>query len=493
MSGLVGQTLLGRYRVDGYLASGGMGAVFKVWDIQRDVPLAMKVLHADLADDPSAYARFEREGRALQKLSHPNIVPFYGLYRSVDMTFLLEEYIDGPTLKQLLRRRTDRQLSVTESLIYLKALSRALGYAHQHDVVHCDVKPGNVMINQGGRVFLADFGIARHAESTTTTLGFAGTAAYMAPEQCRADPVTPATDVYALGVIAFEMLTGQRPFLGNERETEQAGTSAERMRYAHLHLDPPDARALNPALPAALTGAIRQAMSKEPSSRFRNVDAFYKAMCRGAGIPPESVPDRVVLVEDFPPQPEEPLVEQVLKPTHELQAAEARKARTRFPMWVFVAGGAAVVVLALAVAVGGSSGSSGRSSGASSSSSSNSSSNSASAPAATATTRRATSTPAARAPYRPIGSCPISRLQVGDWTRVSLDPPICNRLRTEPGTDGSVMTCVDPGVTMRVIDGPVCDDGWLWWRVVTSDGPRGWMAEGDGYSFWVDAGTDSEP
>ncbi|MBN2555463.1 MAG: serine/threonine protein kinase [Anaerolineales bacterium] len=492
MSGLVGQTLLSRYRVDGYLASGGMGAVFKVWDIQRGVPLAMKVLHADLADDPSAYKRFEREGRALQKLSHPNIVPFYGLYRSVDMTFLLEEYIDGPTLKQFLRGRPDQRLSVSEALIYLKALSLALGYAHQHGVVHCDVKPGNVMIGRGGRIYLADFGIARHAESTTTTLGFAGTAAYMAPEQCRAAPVSAATDVYALGVIAFEMFAGRRPFLGDEKQTAQAGTGAERMRYAQQYLDPPDPRSFNADLPEALAGAVMQALNKQPEGRFRSVNAFFQALCRGAGIPPESIPDRIVLT-DAPPQPAEPHVQQVLKPTHELRE------RKRVPRWAFAAGGAAVVVLALALALSGGAASSSGSeytqlgSSAGSSNSSAVPQSTSTSRAAADTNRSATPTPQPRSPYRPIVNCPISRLQIGDWTRVSLDPLVCNRLRTATGADSTVMTCVDPGVTMRVIDGPICMDGWLWWRVAVTSGPSGWMAEGDGYSYWVDAGTRVEP
>ena len=184
-SQIVGQVIENQYRVDAFIASGGMGAVFRVWDLKRNAPLAMKVLHADLAEDPSIFKRFQREANALKKLTHPNIVPFYGLHHTQDFTFILEAYVDGPTLKDVLRAQNGKPMPISETLAYLKALSAALGYAHVHGVVHCDVKPGNVIIDRGGQVYLTDFGIARHAESTTTTLGAAGTPAYMAPEQIR--------------------------------------------------------------------------------------------------------------------------------------------------------------------------------------------------------------------------------------------------------------------------------------------------------------------
>ena len=291
---IVGQVLLNQYRVDAFIASGGMGAVFRVWDLKRNVPLAMKVLHADLAEDPSIFKRFQREANALKKLTHPNIVPFYGLHHTQDFTFILEAYVDGPTLKDVLRARNGKPLPVSEALTYLRALSAALGYAHVHGVVHCDVKPGNVIIDRGGQIYLTDFGIARHAESTTTTLGAAGTPAYMAPEQIRGEAVSPATDVYALGVLLFEMLTGQRPFRGDEKGTESAGATAnERTRYAHLHLPPPDARLLNLSIPEGLAQVIQKALAKDHQARYSDIITFYKAVLQATTISPEQVQDRV--------------------------------------------------------------------------------------------------------------------------------------------------------------------------------------------------------
>jgi serine/threonine protein kinase len=294
-SNLTGQTLLNQFRVDAYVASGGMGVVYRVWDLKRSVPLAMKVLHADLADDPSVYKRFKREANALKKLAHPNIVPFYGIEQSRGIAFLLERYVDGPTLKDLLKKRQGTPIPVNEALTYLKVLSAALGYAHTNGVVHCDVKPDNVMIDQGGHIYLTDFGIARHAESTTTTLGAAGTPAYMAPEQIRGEAVTPATDVYALGVILFEMLTGQRPFRGDEKESESSGaTAAERIRYGHVALPPPDPRLFNPDLPEALAGVILKSLAKMPSQRYGNTQELFSACCQTLGIESLDIPDRIV-------------------------------------------------------------------------------------------------------------------------------------------------------------------------------------------------------
>ena len=304
---LIGKILLNQYRVDAFIASGGTGAVYRVWDLKRNVPLAMKVLHAELAEDPSVFKRFQREARALQKLAHPNIVPFYGLFQTQDIAFLLERFVDGPTLKNILRQSQGKPLSIEETLVYLKALSAAIGYAHANGVVHCDIKPGNVMIDAGGNVYLTDFGIARHAESTTTTVGIAGTPAYMAPEQIRGEPVTPATDVYALGVMLYEMLTGQRPFRGDEGGTESAGpTAAERIRYANLNLVPPDPRSLNPAIPPQLADAVLRALVKKPEGRCQTTQELFEVACVALGVNIEHVGDRVsppAPVERSPVQP----------------------------------------------------------------------------------------------------------------------------------------------------------------------------------------------
>jgi TolB protein len=345
MTNIIGQTLLNQFRVDSFVASGGMGAVYRVWDLKRNVPLAMKVLHADLADDPAVLKRFQREANALKRLAHPNIVPFYGLFHIPDFIFLLESFVDGPSLKDVLRRQQGKPLPVKEALVYLKALCAALGYAHANGVVHCDVKPGNVMIDRGGQIFLTDFGIARHSESTTTTIGVAGTPAYMAPEQIRGESVSAATDVYALGVLLFELLTGQRPFRGTESSTEQGGATAnERIRYGHLNVPAPDPRSINPALSGSVARAILRALNKKPEDRFQKTQDFFLAICSAMNIPVENIPDRIVHAqtasrEEYVPGPVG------AAPAPPQKAAGPRK------LTPFLAGGGIAMVLLCGVAI----------------------------------------------------------------------------------------------------------------------------------------------
>ena len=178
-SNIVGQIIANQFRVDTFISAGGMGSVFRVWDLKRNVPLAMKVLHPDLAEDHIIFERFKREARALRKLEHPNIVPFYGLFETDSLIFLLERFIDGPTLKEVLTQKSGLPFSDEDVLCIMKALCSAVGYAHNNNVIHCDIKSANIMVDRGGHIYLSDFGIARHAESDVTAMPGAGTPAYM--------------------------------------------------------------------------------------------------------------------------------------------------------------------------------------------------------------------------------------------------------------------------------------------------------------------------
>ena len=181
----INQVILKKYRVVDFIAAGGMGAVYKVYDLSKNVNLAMKVMNFDFDDDPSATMLFKRDAKALRTLSHPNIVPYYGFEQTNELMFLFMSYIDGDSLKGILKRPENQPFPINDTLVVIKALCAALGYAHFHDVVHCDIKPGNILVDQGGNVFLTDFGIARHADSNVTNIAGAGTSMYMAPEQLR--------------------------------------------------------------------------------------------------------------------------------------------------------------------------------------------------------------------------------------------------------------------------------------------------------------------
>ena len=352
MANLIGQTLLNQFRVDAFVASGGMGAVYRVWDLKRNAPLAMKVMHSELAEDPAMFKRFEREANALKRLAHPNIVPFYGLYQTSEFDFLLERYIDGPSLKDILKQRQGKPLQINEALIYLNALCAALGYAHASGVVHCDVKPGNVMVDRGGSVYLTDFGIVRHSESTSTTMGTAGTPAYMAPEQIRGEVVSAATDIYALGVVLYEMLTGRCPFRGTDPSTERGGATAnERIRYGHLNLQPADPRIINPAISAGLANAILKAMAKRPQDRYASTLDFFNTVCRQAGGTAGNVGDRVVLSVVF--EKGQAIKAQASIPLNPgvPQSVQSSKSRSAWLVVGGVIGAVVICVLAIAVLV----------------------------------------------------------------------------------------------------------------------------------------------
>jgi serine/threonine protein kinase len=348
---MIGRVIKNRYQVESFIAAGGMKTVYKVIDLKRSVPLAMKFLHGELEDDPAVMRSFQRDAKAIEKLAHPNIVRFFGLEKYGNLLFLLEAYIDGPSLKEIIKEK--KTLPIEEALVYLKALCAALGFSHANGVVHCDVKPANVMIDQGGNVLLTDFGIARHSDSdSTSTLAGAGTPGYMAPEQVRGDAVSPATDIYALGIVLFEMLTGQRPFQGTEPELTTAGnTLNERVRYAQVAVRPPNPRKINPKIRNEVAGVILKALEKDPGDRYSSTQEFFAAISNCAGINPESIPNRAPTpAQKYPAPPPGPLPPPPPPPSWwgRILAAMATIWSARWP--VFVIGGVVVVLLAFFLA-----------------------------------------------------------------------------------------------------------------------------------------------
>jgi serine/threonine protein kinase len=535
---LIGETLLGQFRVDEFIASGGMGAVYRVWDIKRNAPLAMKVLHADLADDPIIARRFQREANSLKELAHPNILPFYGLFEVDRLAFLLVAYVDGPTLKDLIDQRLGRSFSPLECLTLLKALSAALGYAHVNGVIHCDVKPGNVMIDMGGNIYLTDFGIARNLVSTTTTLGIAGTPTYMAPEQIRGEQLSPATDIYALGVMLFELLTGERPFRGIEAGTESAGaTTNERICFAHLHLPPPDPGAKNPALPAALSQVVLKSLEKDPRKRYADTLSLYTACLASLGVDPASIPDRwsqqksraessEATLRAFsgtmqdgktiaPPPPIQPSpFPGETSPTRGFPpqapaTGEAKKPR----LSGLIAAGGIIAILAL-IAFGWGFWNFGGKLFPSSTTTSIPQfvqvtstathldrtmtpiiQTEAFLPTNPTSTRRPTNAPSPTpstdprrlpAVYSPLPKCAKSRLKTDDWVFISFGGGH-NDIRSTADTHSSTNTIgeAQEGELLLVTGGPECNYGWILWEVQTSSGLSGWTPESDGKDFWL--------
>lgn len=276
MTELVGKTLCGQYDFVQHLGRGGMADVYKVWDRQRAVHLAAKVLKADLARDEDFSRRFRQEAEVLRTLQHPHIVRFYGLETEDDVMFILMEHIAGQSLRDTLGAR-GKPFGPSEVLHYLRPVASALFYAHQKKIYHCDVKSSNILVDTAGRVCVGDFGIARIVGEASSGDESRGTPTHMAPEQCLGKNLDERTDVYGLGVTVYEMVTGGRlPFVGDTKST--LGTKTDRIQFQHLHEPPPPPRQRNPALPVGVDKAILRALAKSPAARFPSVTALLRAV-----------------------------------------------------------------------------------------------------------------------------------------------------------------------------------------------------------------------
>ena len=253
-----------RYEVLRRIARGGMAEVFLARDLLLDRPVALKVLFREFAVDPSFVERFRREATAAANLSHPNIVGVYDSGESNGTYFIVMEYIEGRSLAQIIR--DDGPLSPDRAADVIIDAAAALGFAHRNGTIHRDVKPGNVLISPIGQVKVADFGIARAIttqENLTQTGTVMGTATYFSPEQARGEPVDPRSDVYSLGVVLYETLTGQPPF---------SGDNPVAVAYKHVQEAPTPPRQLDPALPAPLEAITLKALAKNPANRYQSAD-----------------------------------------------------------------------------------------------------------------------------------------------------------------------------------------------------------------------------
>ncbi|NUP32591.1 MAG: serine/threonine protein kinase, partial [Streptomycetaceae bacterium] len=211
---LVGRTLDGRYRVEARIAVGGMATVYRAVDTRLDRVLALKVMHPGLAADSAFVERFIREAKAVARLSHPNVVAVFDQGTDGTYVYLAMEYVAGCTLRDVLRERG--ALTPRAALDILEPVLAALGAAHRAGLVHRDAKPENVLIGDAGKVKVADFGLVRGVDAQTSTSGaLLGTVSYLAPEQIGHGAVDERTDVYACGVMLYEMLTGAKPYTGD--------------------------------------------------------------------------------------------------------------------------------------------------------------------------------------------------------------------------------------------------------------------------------------
>ncbi len=258
------------YRIVDILGEGGMGIVYKALDLKLERYVALKILNAQAFSNPQFIARFRREAKNQAKLTHPNIVPVYGLAESENTLGIVMEYVKGETLERIIER--ERQLGLIESLNILKQILAGAGYAHKQGFVHRDLKPSNIIINHEGVAKIMDFGISKSindSKAITKTGTKIGTVLYMSPEQIKAQDPTNRSDIYSIGITFYEMLAGVTPF--------DKGTEFEIME-AHLKKNPVKISSIRKDIPFEVDALINKALNKSPIKRYENCDEFIESI-----------------------------------------------------------------------------------------------------------------------------------------------------------------------------------------------------------------------
>ena len=259
----------GEFVIERLLGRGGMAVVFLARDLQLDRKVAIKVLPLELTHGKGGLVeRFKREARTAATLDHPNIVPIYRISKSGKLFWFAMKFIVGESLSEVLER--EKRLPPDRSAAILDQVADALEFAHQHAIIHRDVKPANVMMDRNGRITVTDFGIAKAVgvESLTSSAAIVGTPSYMSPEQCSCKPVGAASDQYSLGVMAYQMLSGQLPF---------TGTATVDLIKQHCFDPPPPLDVVRAGLPPGLANVVERALAKTPEDRFASVTDFAAA------------------------------------------------------------------------------------------------------------------------------------------------------------------------------------------------------------------------
>lgn len=267
MSLKVGTLLDKRYRLDAQIGQGGMSTVYRAFDVVLEREVAVKILHSDIAADKDQLERFRREARAVAQLSHPHIATVIDAgdddAGGLGGPYIVFEYVEGETLKQRIQR--SGRLAIPEAVAYAIEIARALGAAHDRGIVHRDVKPQNVLVDHAGSGKVTDFGIARVIDQKSLTAAgrVLGTTDYVSPEQAMGEPVTGQSDIYALGIVLFEMLTGDVPFHG---ESQVA------VAMKHVREEPPDVQTVRPEISSALAAVVDHCTAKDLKKRYPDTE-----------------------------------------------------------------------------------------------------------------------------------------------------------------------------------------------------------------------------
>ena len=269
---------IGPYRIERLLGRGGMASVYEATHTTLERTVALKVLLPSLAGDKEFVDRFLSEARSAARLDYPHIVPIYDSGEIDGIYYIAMKLLEGPDLKAILEARRDAGtpgLPLERAVSIASQVAGALEFAHQHRVVHRDIKPGNISVDSNDRVTVVDFGIARALDSASSTVTgtVIGTPTYMSPEQAQAKPVDYRSDIYSFGVMLYEMLTGSLPFTG----------SPQTVMYAHVNTQPPSPQSVLPSLPAGLNEVILRALAKKPEDRYQSAGTLILALSNAVG------------------------------------------------------------------------------------------------------------------------------------------------------------------------------------------------------------------
>lgn len=260
---MIGKRLSGRYKILDMVGGGGMANVYLAHDMILDRDVAVKMLRLDFANDEEFIRRFRREAQSATSLAHPNIVNIYDVGEENDLYYIVMEYVDGQTLKQYIQQNSP--LKVEDAIGIMRQLTSAISHAHQNHIIHRDIKPHNILIDHNGNVKVTDFGIAMalSATSITQTNSVLGSVHYLSPEQARGGMANRKSDIYSLGIVMFELLTGRLPF---------SGESAVSIALKHLQSETPSVRRWNSSIPQSVENIVLKATAKDSFHRYNSVE-----------------------------------------------------------------------------------------------------------------------------------------------------------------------------------------------------------------------------
>ncbi|WP_342525867.1 Stk1 family PASTA domain-containing Ser/Thr kinase [Chryseomicrobium sp. FSL W7-1435] len=315
---LIGKRISGRYKLEKHIGGGGMSNVYQAHDMILDRDVAIKILRYDFSNEDDLHRRFQREALSVTSLTHDNIVTIYDVGEDGDIHYIVMEHVKGQTLKEYIAEHAPVQPAKTVQI--MKQLLSAIEHAHDHQIVHRDIKPQNILLDENGNVKVTDFGIAMalSATSFTQTNSVLGTVHYLSPEQARGGTATKKSDIYALGIVLFELLTGQLPFKGE---------SAVSIALKHLQADTPSVRAINPAIPQSLENVMLRATAKKQEDRYVSVKEMYSHIAHSLD-PDRSNEEKYVPSVDNDATRVMPVIKQ---PIPLDQLAETRKLEDRKP------------------------------------------------------------------------------------------------------------------------------------------------------------------